>query len=523
VANLSSDLASKASVQSVTDGLALKEDTLQDGGVAQSKVANLTSDLASKASVQSVTDGLALKENVIPLSGLAQDRVSGLVFDLSQKASATELSDSLSLKQNTLSASSTVALGTLNASAVNVANDSATNTAVIVRNNSATGISRIYNIAGTIENRAESQHLMTTDEHIISTSSAHPIRLQANSLNSTASALTIDTANQSVFGAPVGILKDPSTELDVNGGIACASLDVSGSVVANFVEADLYAPRTPGPINFTDKNGNTVLTLGTSLNSFLRGVSTAGALIVQGRNVLSDIDGKQPTVTANSLAISDVALLSDSLAAKEETLTSSSVVTVGSLTSGALAVSGTATFSGLTATSINVKDATGTPSFRVENTSGTGFSNSFLVAGGVTSQQFVGSGTYTIGTNSAHPIRIMSDRFNAGAVALQINTNATATFGSSVSTAGALTVQGRNVLNDIDGKQATLSSLAGAGETLTNDSSTLRRIFGEGGVTIDIPINNADSTKDFQLRVSGQVLQNQIDILTQRVEALEAA
>jgi hypothetical protein len=117
----------------------------------------------------------------------------------------------------------------------------------------------------------------------------------------------------------------------------------------------------------------------------------------------------------------------------------------------------------------------------------------------------------------------MADRFNAGAVALQINIDASAAFGGAVSMAGALTVQGRNVLNDIDGKQATLSSLAGTGETLTNDSSTLRRIFGEGGVTVDIPINNADSTKDFQLRVSGQVLQNQIDILTQRVEALEAA
>ena len=106
---------------------------------------------------------------------------------------------------------------------------------------------------------------------------------------------------------------------------------------------------------------------------------------------------------------------------------------------------------------------------------------------------------------------------------ITIQTDNSVLFGSSVSTAGALTVQGRNVLNDIDGKQATLSSLAGTGQTLTNDASTLRRIFGEGGVTVDVPINNAVSGKNFQIRVSGQVLQNQIDILTQRVEALEAA
>jgi hypothetical protein len=112
---------------------------------------------------------------------------------------------------------------------------------------------------------------------------------------------------------------------------------------------------------------------------------------------------------------------------------------------------------------------------------------------------------------------------NSSVFGIMIQTDNTLDLGSDTRVAGALTVQGRNVLNDIDGKQATLSSLAGTGETLTNDSSTLRRIFGEGGVTVDIPINNADSTKDFQLRVSGQALQNQIDILTQRVEALEAA
>jgi hypothetical protein len=183
-------------------------------------------------------------------------------------------------------------------------------------------------------------------------------------------------------------------------------------------------------------------------------------------------------------------------------------------------VSGEATCSDLLVQSTSTTD---NPIIRVKNASGIGFASLFLEVAGITAQQFVGSGAYTIGTQTAHRIRLMADRFNAGAVALTINVDATAEFGSSVSTAGALTVQGRNVLNEIDGKQPTLSSLAGTGQTLTNDSSTLRRIFGEGGVTVDVPINNANSNKNFQLRVSGQVLQNQIDILTQRVEALEAA
>jgi hypothetical protein len=249
--------------------------------------------------------------------------------------------------------------------------------------------------------------------------------------------------------------------------------------------------------------------------NFGSSVSTAGALTVQGRNVLNDIDGKQATVTANSLAISDVALLSESLANKQGALDSSSAIEVGSLNVG-----GQVTCADLTATSADAGDA---PVIRAKNTSGGGFASLFLESAGIVVQQFCGAGIYTIGTQTAHRIRIMADRFNAGAVALTINVDATAEFGSSVSTAGALTVQGRNVLNEIDGKQPTLSSLAGTGQTLTNDSSTLRRIFGEGGVTVDVPINNANSNKNFQLRVSGQVLQNQIDILTQRVEALEAA
>jgi hypothetical protein len=317
-----------------------------------------------------------------------------------------------------LSASSTVALGTLNAAAVNVADDSTTNTALIVRNNSATGTSRIYNIAGTIDNRVESQYLTTTEGHIISTSSAHPIRLQANRLNSTVSALTIDTANQSLFGASVGILTDaPSTALDVNGGIACASLDASGAA------------------------------------------------------------------TCSNLTVADRIIAEDIL----------------------------------------VRSATGFTPIIISDTAGTGVAMLRMTSADVVFQLFENTTTAFIQTNQANRILMRANSSNSSVFGIMIQTDNTVDLGSDTRVAGALTVQGRNVLNDIDGKQATLSSLAGTGETLTNDSSTLRRIFGEGVVTVDIPINNADSTKDFQLRVSGQVLQNQIDILTQRVEALEAA
>jgi hypothetical protein len=360
---------------------------------------------------------------------------------------------------------------------------------------------------------------MTTDEHIISTSTAHPIRLQANRLNSAVSALTIDTTNQSVFGAPVGILKDPSTELDVNGGIACSSLDASGSVAGASVEADVFAPRIPGPIYFTDKNGNTILTLGTSLNSFLRGISTP-SLVIAGTDVLSAINARQLALDDTSVVSVDSLTTSSGITTSSITAPSGELDVGGTVACSSLDVSGEVKCSDVTVTSAVAGDA---PVIRAKNTSGGGFASLFLQSAGIVAQQFVGAGAFTIGTQTQHHIRIMADRFNAGAVALQINTDATAEFGSDTSVAGALTVQGRNVLNDIDGKQATLSSLAGTGETLTNDSSTLRRIFGEGGVTVDIPINNADSTKDFQLRVSGQALQNQIDILTQRVEALEAA
>jgi hypothetical protein len=194
-------------------------------------------------------------------------------------------------------------------------------------------------------------------------------------------------------------------------------------------------------------------------------------------------------------------------------------------------VSGAATLSNLTvadridAEDLRVTSATGFTPLIISETSGSGSGQAMLRLNsvGVTFQMFVNTTTAFIQTSQANRILMRANSANSPVFGIMIQTDNTLDFGSDTRVAGALTVQGRNVLSEIDNKQPTLSSLAGTGETLTNDSSTFRRIFGEGGVTVDIPLNNADATKDFQLRVSGQVLQNQIDILTQRVEALEAA
>jgi len=65
VNGLSSDLAARATTVQLSAGLNAKQDTIQDGGLAQGKVSGLVSDLAAKASSAALAAGLATKENVI--------------------------------------------------------------------------------------------------------------------------------------------------------------------------------------------------------------------------------------------------------------------------------------------------------------------------------------------------------------------------------------------------------------------------------------------------------------------------
>ena len=86
VTNLVADLASKVSngtfseanqqrikanalleesILNLNNGLAGKQPLIADGGLAQSKVLNLTSDLATKASAQQLTDAVATRHPLI--------------------------------------------------------------------------------------------------------------------------------------------------------------------------------------------------------------------------------------------------------------------------------------------------------------------------------------------------------------------------------------------------------------------------------------------------------------------------
>ena len=75
----------------------------------------------SETEVQGLVDeGIATREPLIADGGLAQSKVASLTTDLAAKASTVDLISGLSTKQPTLSASSAVAVGTLDAATINV-------------------------------------------------------------------------------------------------------------------------------------------------------------------------------------------------------------------------------------------------------------------------------------------------------------------------------------------------------------------------------------------------------------------
>ena len=69
---METDLASKATTTALSNGLAGKQDTIQDQGLAQSKLQDLSTALAFKASTTELAIGLAGKEPTIAEGGLAQ-------------------------------------------------------------------------------------------------------------------------------------------------------------------------------------------------------------------------------------------------------------------------------------------------------------------------------------------------------------------------------------------------------------------------------------------------------------------
>jgi len=153
-------------------------------------------------------------------------------------------------------------------------------------------------IAGTIETRAENQYLTTTDEHVISTSSQTPIKLQANRLNSSVTALTIDTDNACVFGASV----------DVNGAVACAELSATSGIRTSFVKAlagsslvlgnDLGSGlliTNNGAVGIFKEPREALDVLGTIACTNL---NAASAITVGGINIINSLDANEVNLTA---------------------------------------------------------------------------------------------------------------------------------------------------------------------------------------------------------------------------------
>jgi hypothetical protein len=138
--------------------------------------------------------------------------------------------------------------------------------------------------------------------------------------------------------------------------------------------------------------------------------------------------------------------------------------------------------------------------FTVENSSGTGTANHFMLAAGVQSQHFVGgAGEYVISTTTAHPIRFQADRLFAAVSALTIAANNQCSFGANVGILTAapttaldvnggiactqLAIQGADVATSLGTKQDALSTVAGQGVPVLSTPTELRRIFGEDGIT----------------------------------------
>ena len=82
------DLAGKATTTALNNGLAGKEPTIAEGGLAQSKVAGLVAALNDKVSTASMNTALLYKQNLIGDNSLAISATSGLQTALDAKGPA---------------------------------------------------------------------------------------------------------------------------------------------------------------------------------------------------------------------------------------------------------------------------------------------------------------------------------------------------------------------------------------------------------------------------------------------------
>jgi hypothetical protein len=66
-----------------------------------------------------------------------------------------------------------------------------------------------------------------------------------------------------------------------------------------------------------------------------------------------------------------------------------------------------------------------------DNSLSGGFASSFLIANGVTAQNFAGGGKYLIGTNTSHQIEMRANRFGSSTTAITVNIDNSTTFGGT--------------------------------------------------------------------------------------------
>jgi hypothetical protein len=113
---------------------------------------------------------------------------------------------------------------------------------------------------------------------------------------------------------------------------------------------------------------------------------------------------------------------------------------------------------------IRVVSATGFTAIIINDTSSSGTAMLRMISADYVFQCFPSSTMAVIQTNQANRIRLRTDNANSTINGITIQTDNSVAFESSIDVAGALSVQGRDVLNDIDGKQTTFSSLDGTGD-----------------------------------------------------------
>lgn len=315
------------------------------------------------------------------------------------------------------------------------------NSALLVRNPAVNGTASVYQSSGPLESRVESHHLTSPTEHRISTSSSHPIRIQANRLNSAVTAIEISTDNSVTFGSAV----------DVAGALSVQGTDIVSAVGSKQPLLGTLA-GTGVPLQFDQQNLRRIYgSDGIAVSTFLDPANEFDE-----RNNMIRVSGAELQSQLQS-AIDGIPVLDGTSQLSVQSLTADAVSCTSLTASGPVTVQNL-----LVADSVNHLSA-----FVYNSSTNPGAHASYkLQAAGSGVMQYVSAVEYSIGTDNAIPIR--PNRFAGGVTALSMNTDSTCTFGGratmpSLTVAGEITcaslaVQGADVIEAIAQKQDVLTS-----------------------------------------------------------------